>query len=250
MRPDIVLITGATAGIGQAVARTAIAAGSRVIAVGRRQERLDALKEELGDRLWPMTLDVRDLARIRPAFEELPSKFQAIDCLVNSAGLALGLDKFWLSDDQHWQQMIDTNITALLHVTRAVLPGMLARGRGHVLQLGSVAGTYPYGGGSAYGGSKAFVSKFSDHLRVDLGGTPVRVTSIEPGAVETEFSVVRFGGDQARADKVYEGFQPLTAQNIADSIWFCACQPAHVNINHLEIMPVSQTANGFAFHRK
>lgn len=250
MQPQIVLVTGATAGIGEAVVRRAIAAGSKVVAVGRRTERLQALAAELGPNVWPVTLDVRDHAAVVTELSALPEEFAAIDLLVNCAGLALGLAKFWENDDQDWQTMLDTNVTAMLHVSRQVIPGMLARGGGHIIQLGSVAGRYPYGGGAVYGGSKAFVAVFSDHLRVDLNGTPVRVTSIEPGAVETEFSVVRFKGDAERADKVYQGFQPLTGADVAESIWFCACQPAHININHLELMPVAQSAAGFSFARK
>lgn len=250
MQPQVVLVTGATAGIGEALLRRAVAAGSKVVAVGRRTERLQALAAELGPRVWPLTLDVRDHAAVTRELAALPEEFAAIDLLVNSAGLALGLSKFWENDADDWHTMLDTNVTAMLHVTRAVVQGMLARGRGHVIQLGSVAGRYPYGGGAVYGGSKAFVAVFADHLRVDLNGTPVRVTSIEPGAVETEFSVVRFKGDAERADKVYQGFQPLSGADVAESIWFCACQPAHVNINHLELMPVAQSAAGFNFARK
>lgn len=250
MQPQIVLVTGATAGIGEAALRRAIAAGSKVVAVGRRTERLQALAAELGPNVWPLTLDVRDHAAVVRELSALPEQFAAIDLLVNCAGLALGLSKFWENDSDDWRTMLDTNVTAMLHVTRLVVQGMLARGRGHVIQLGSVAGRYPYGGGAVYGGSKAFVAIFSDHLRVDLNGTPVRVTSIEPGAVETEFSVVRFKGDAERADKVYQGFQPLTGADVAESIWFCACQPAHININHLELMPVAQSAAGFSFARQ
>lgn len=250
MQPRVVLVTGATAGIGEAVLRRAVAAGSRVIACGRRAERLQELAEELGPLVLALPLDVRDHAAMERALAALPGDFATIDCLVNTAGLALGLSKFWENDDADWQVMIETNVVAMLHVTRTVVRGMLERERGHVIQLGSVAGRYPYGGGSVYGGTKGFVSIFSDHLRVDLNGTPVRVTSIEPGAVETEFSVVRFRGDDQRAHKVYEGFQPLSGADVAESIWFCACQPAHVNINHLELMPVAQSAAGFSFARK
>lgn len=250
MQPQVVLVTGATAGIGEALLRRAVAAGSKVVAVGRRTERLQALAAELGPQVLPLTLDVRDHAAVTRELAALPAEFAAIDLLVNCAGLALGLSKFWENDSDDWHTMLDTNVTAMLHVSRQLIPGMLARGRGHIIQLGSVAGRYPYGGGAVYGGSKAFVAVFSDHLRVDLNGTPLRVTSIEPGAVETEFSVVRFKGDTERADKVYQGFQPLTGADVAESIWFCACQPAHININHLELMPVAQSAAGFSFARK
>ena len=250
MQPRVVLVTGATAGIGEAVLRRAVAAGSRVVACGRRAERLDELAAELGPLVLPLPLDVRDHRRMELALAALPDEFSGIDCLVNTAGLALGLAKFWENDESDWQVMIETNLTAMLFVTRTVVRAMLQRERGHIIQLGSVAGRYPYGGGSVYGGTKAFVAVFSDHLRVDLNGTPIRVTSIEPGAVETEFSVVRFKGDGQRATKVYEGFQPLSGADVAESIWFCACQPAHVNINHLELMPVAQSAAGFTFSRK
>jgi len=248
--PSVVLVTGASAGFGTAIARRFVQAGARVIATGRRAERLEALRGELGDAVLPVAFDIGDRAAMEGALANLPEQFAGIDCLVNNAGLALGMGKAQDADPDDWDRMIDTNCRGLVQMTRAVLPGMVARGRGHIVNLGSIAGTYPYPGGNIYGATKAFVRQFSLNLRSDLMGTPVRVTNIEPGMCGgTEFSTVRFGGDQARADAVYEGMQPLTADDIAETVMWTATLPAHVNINTVEMMPVAQSFAGFQVAR-
>jgi 3-hydroxy acid dehydrogenase / malonic semialdehyde reductase len=238
-----VFITGASSGFGAATARRFAARGDRVIAAARRTERLSSLAEEFGpDVLLPLTLDVRDRASVERIAATLPTGFAEVDILVNNAGLALGLEPAAKADVSQWEQMIETNCTGLVYVTRALLPQMVARGRGHVVNLGSIAGTYPYPGGNVYGATKAFVHQFSLNLRADLHGSGVRVTSVEPGlSGGTEFSDVRFGGDSERAAAVYAGTQPLTADDIAAAIEWATSQPAHVNINVIELMPVSQS---------
>ncbi len=239
------LVTGATSGIGEACAERLVADGGRVVAVGRRTDRLAALADRLGPALQPMALDVTD----RPEVERLLGALPAVDLLVNSAGMALGLEPAPRASIDDWDRMIETNCRALVFVTRLLLPGMIARGRGHVVNIGSVAGSYPYPGGNVYGATKAFVRQFSLAIRSDLLGTPVRVTDVEPGMVETEFSVVRFAGDRARAGKVYEGMQPLSAADIADVVAWCASRPPHVNVNTVEVMPVQQAFGPFAVSR-
>jgi NADP-dependent 3-hydroxy acid dehydrogenase YdfG len=246
----IAFITGATSGIGAACARLFAKNGALVVAVGRREERLAALARELGEACHPLRLDVRDASAVARVFDELPSAFAAVDVLVNSAGAALGLEKAHEAKLESWDAMIETNVTALVHVTRAALPGMIARGRGHVVNLGSVAGSFAYPGGNVYGATKAFVERFSANLRADLLGHPIRVTNLEPGMVETEFSVVRFGGDQAKADAVYANMKPLTAEDIADLAWFAVTRPPHVNVNRIEVMPVDQSFAAFSVHRR
>jgi 3-hydroxy acid dehydrogenase/malonic semialdehyde reductase len=226
-----VLITGASSGFGAAAARKFAARGDRVIAAARRTGRLEVLAAEL-----------RDRASVERLPAALPPAFAEVDVLVNNAGLALGLEPAAEADVDQWEQMIATNCTGLVYVTRAFLPQMVARGRGHVVNLGSIAGTYPYPGGNVYGATKAFVHQFSLNLRSDLHGTGVRVTSVEPGlAGGTEFSQVRFGGDRERAAAVYAGTQPLTAEDIAAAIEWATSQPPHVNVNVIELMPVSQS---------
>ena len=243
-----VLITGATSGIGEACARAFAAAGWRVIGTGRRSERLAKLTEELGAEVFhPCVYDVRDEAARDAAFAALPAEFQSIDWLVNNAGLALGTDKAQGADLDAWKTMIDTNVTALVSLTHKVLPKLIER-QGGIVMMAFVAATYPYTGGNVYGGTKAFVRQFALGLRSDLAGTGVRVTSIEPGMVETEFTLVRTG-DQAASDTLYAGVNPLTAQDIADTVLWVASQPAHVNINALEIMPVNQSFAGFQVSR-
>ncbi len=238
----IVFITGATAGFGAAIAERSIRDGHKVVATGRRMEKLQALRDQLGERLLPLQLDVRDAAAVAALPAALPQDFAEIDVLVNNAGLALGLEPAQRADLGDWIGMIDTNITGLARVTHALLPGMVARNRGHVINIGSVAGTYPYAGGNVYGASKAFVRQFSLNLRADLTGTALRVTNIEPGMVGgTEFSDVRFKGDTAKAASRYVGFTALNADDIAEAVAWVSGLPAHVNINSLEVMPVAQS---------
>lgn len=248
-QPMTVFVTGASAGFGEAIARRFVAEGHRVVASARRGDRLEDLAAELGDGLLAVELDVRDRAAIGRTISDLPEPFAAIDVLVNNAGLALGLAPAHEAELDHWEQMIDTNARGLVTCTRAVLPGMVERGRGHVINIGSIAGAYPYRGGNVYGATKAFVHQFSLNLRADLHGTGLRVTNIEPGMAETEFSVVRLEGDRQQADSVYAGMQPLTAVDIAESAYWAASQPAHVNINTIEVMPTAQSFAGFVVHR-
>jgi 3-hydroxy acid dehydrogenase / malonic semialdehyde reductase len=212
-----------------------------VVAAARRADRLTELAAELGSLVLPVTLDVRDRAAVAEVVDGLPAEFAEIDVLVNNAGLALGQDPAQSADLDDWDRMIDTNCKGLVYCTRAILPGMVARRRGHVISLGSVAGTYPYPGGNVYGGTKAFVHQFSISLRSDVHGTGVRVTCVEPGMADTEFSTVRFHGDEARADSVYTGMQPMTADDIAESIYWAATMPAHVNVNVIELMATAQS---------
>ncbi len=249
MATGSVFITGATAGIGAACARRFAASGSPLVLVGRRGERLETLAASLDVPCRTVVLDVRDRAAVEKAVEALDGPFADVEVLVNNAGLALGLTPAQEADPDDWETMVDTNVKGLLYCTRAILPGMVARRRGHVINLGSVAGSYPYPGGHVYCGTKAFVHQFSLSLRADLLGTNVRVTSIEPGMVETEFSEVRLRDPEA-AKRVYEGLTPLTADDIADTIHWVATRPAHVNVNRLEVMPVEQAFSPFAFHRE
>ena len=248
--PKIVLITGASSGFGEACARRMAKDGHSLILAARRTERLLKLKEELGGNVHLITLDVRNKDSVFAAIESLPTEFQAIDILLNNAGLALGLEPAYKASLDDWEQMIDTNIKGLTYVTRAVLPGMVARNRGHLINIGSVAGTYPYPGGNAYGASKAFVAQFSLNLRADLLGTKVRVSSIEPGMADTEFSLVRFQGNKEKADNTYKGTMPLTGDDIAESVAWVAGLPEHVNINRIELMPTYQAFNPFAVYRE
>lgn len=250
LRDRTALVTGATSGIGLACVEALAGAGARVVAAGRRAERLAALAARLGPAVHALPVDVRDKAALERSLMSLPPAFATIDVLVNAAGLALGLEPAQRASLDDWERMIDTNCRALVHVTRLLLPGMVARDRGHVVNVGSVAGNWPYPGGNVYGATKAFVRQFSLNLRSDLLGTGVRVTNVEPGMVETEFSVVRFHGDAARAGKVYEGMQPLSAADIADTVLWCVTRPPHVNVNTIEVMPVQQAFSPFAVDRK
>lgn len=244
------LVTGATAGFGAAIARRLVGAGHRVIVTGRRADRLAELAAELGDAVLPVTLDVTDGAAVAALPHSLPDGWREVDVLVNNAGLALGLDPAFKADLAQWDTMVATNITGLMHMTHALLPGMVARNRGHVVNIGSVAGTYPYPGGHVYGGSKAFVKQFSLDVKADLVGTNVRVTNIEPGLCGgTEFSTVRFGGDAEKAAGVYKGTEPLTADDIAEAVVWVVGLPKHVNINRIEMMPTCQAAGPFAVKR-
>jgi 3-hydroxy acid dehydrogenase/malonic semialdehyde reductase len=246
----IVLVTGATAGFGAAIARLFARDGARIIAVGRRAERLEALRAELGqDKVLPVVLDVRDTAAIATAIGSLPAEWAEIDLLVNNAGLALGLEPAQRASLSDWETMIDTNTKGLVAMTHAVLPGMVARDRGHVVNIGSTAGEWPYPGGNVYGATKAFVRQFSLNLRADLFGTRVRVTDVEPGLVGgTEFSNIRFG-DDAKAAAVYQGADALTPDDIADAVHWVASRPARVNINTLQLMPVSQSFGPLRVHK-
>jgi 3-hydroxy acid dehydrogenase/malonic semialdehyde reductase len=246
----ILLVTGATAGFGRAIARRFAQDGARVIAAGRRAERLASLQEELGaEKVLPLELDVRDRAAVEKAIEGLPAEWAAIDLLVNNAGLARGLAPAQSSSLDDWDAMVDTNVKGVMYLTRAVLPGMIERGRGHVVNIGSTAGEWPYPGGNVYGATKAFVRHFSLNLRADLHGTPVRVTDIEPGLVGgTEFSNVRFG-DDAKAAAVYEGADALTPEDIADAVHWVATRPARVNVNTLQVMPVAQSFGPLRVHK-
>lgn len=248
---QIAFITGATSGFGAACARQFAAHGWRLIVCGRRQDRLEALRAELAATVpvHAIPLDVRDEAAVNAAIAALPAAFAEVDVLVNNAGLALGLEPAHQCAMADWQQMVDTNIKGLLYCTRALLPGMVARNRGHILNIGSVAGRYPYPGGNVYGATKAFVRQFSLNLRADLLGSQVRVTDIEPGMAETEFSLVRFKGENDKSAKFYEGTQPLQPEDIADIVCWAATRPAHVNINTLEVMPVCQAFGPFAISR-
>lgn len=246
----IALVTGATSGFGEAMARRLLAAGARVIATGRRAERLEALAAELNtDRLLTRKLDVTDEASIAALLPSLPADFAAIDVLYNNAGLALGLGKAHEANLADWETMIATNVTGLVRMTRAVLPGMVDRNRGDVINISSVAANYPYPGGNVYGATKAFVRQFSLNLRADLIGTKVRVTSIEPGMAETEFSVVRFKGDEGAAAGVYKGVHAMSADDVALVCESVLKLPAHINVNTLEIMPVQQAFGPFAVDR-
>ena len=242
MMSKIALITGATAGFGTEICRTLIQAGYFVIGTGRRTERLTSLKAELGEKFLPLAFDISDRLATQEAITSLPTQLENIDLLVNNAGLALGLESADKADLDDWEQMIDTNIKGLVNITRFVLPQMVERNTGHIINLSSIAGTYPYPGGNVYGGTKSFVTQFSLNLRADLAGKNIRVTSVEPGLCGgTEFSNVRFKGDDERAEKLYENVQYVTPQDIANMILWLNQQPEHVNINRIEVMPTAQT---------
>ncbi len=245
----IALVTGATSGFGEASARQLHGLGWEVIGTGRRTERLEALASELGEGFVPLAFDVSQKGACEAALERLPERLQVIDLLVNNAGLALGLEPAHECEMSNWERMIDTNIRGLITLTRLISPGMVARQRGTIINLSSIAAIYPYPGANVYGATKAFVTQFSLNLRADLHGSGVRVTSIEPGLCETEFSLVRFGGDAERAKAAYANTDYLTAQDVAEAICWVAEQPRHVNINRLELMPVSQSFGAFPIHR-
>ncbi|GAA0887135.1 SDR family NAD(P)-dependent oxidoreductase [Rhodanobacter soli] len=244
-----VWITGATSGFGAATVERFVAGGWRVIASGRRAERLQQLVDGHGaERVHAAAFDVRDEAAMRSAHANLPPAFAGIDLLVNNAGLALGTAPAQQADLAQWKQMIDVNVTALVSLTHLLLPQLIER-RGAIVNISSISGGYAYRGGNVYGGTKAFVTQFSQNLRTDLHGTGVRVTSIEPGMAETEFTLVRTGGDQAASDQLYAGAHPITGSDIADTIWWIANLPPHLDICRIEVMPVSQSAAGLQVHR-
>ena len=247
----IVFVTGATAGFGAAIARRFAREGHQVVAAGRRRERLEALRAEIGERLHPVALDVRDRDAVHAAFEALPEGFRELDVLVNNAGVALGREPAQQASLDDWDAMVDTNVKGLMYCARAALPAMVARNHGHIVNIGSVSSHYPYPGGNVYGATKAFVHQFSLNLRADLLGTAVRVTDVMPGMVAgTEFSEVRFHGDKALAAKNYAGVEAMVADDVADAVHWVATRPAHVNVNFIEVMPVSQAFAGYKFDRK
>lgn len=246
----IVFVTGATSGFGESIARRFIQNGFKVIATGRRKERLEKLKAELGDNFYFVQLDVTDRAAINQVVEQLPESLRPIDILVNNAGLALGLEPAHLANLDDWEIMIDTNVKGLVNMTHALLPGMVERNHGHIINIGSTAASWPYSGGNVYGATKAFVKQFSLGLRADLQGKNIRVTDIEPGLVGgTEFSLIRFKGDNDKVNKTYDGTQALTAEDVTEAVFWVANLPAHVNINTLEMMPVCQSFAGLSVHR-
>jgi serine 3-dehydrogenase len=246
LQNQIILITGASSGIGAACARIFAGAGAKLILAARRLERLqqlaDTLNQEFGTEIHLLRLDVRDRSAVESAIATLPSAWADIDILINNAGLSRGLDKLHEGKFQDWEDMIDTNIKGLLYLSRYVVPGMVSRDRGHVVNLGSIAGHQTYPGGNVYCGTKAAVRAISEGLKQDLLGTRVRVTSVDPGMVETEFSEVRFHGNTERANTVYQGVTPLTADDVADVIFFCVTRSPHVNINEVVLMPVDQAS--------
>ena len=246
-----VLITGASAGFGKALAERLIAKGHRVIGCARRLDKLNALAETLGEAFLPVVMDVSDTASIPQIIADLPADFKQIDVLVNNAGLALGTEPAHKASLDDWMRMTDTNIKGLMALTHAVLPAMVARDSGYIINVGSIAGSWPYFGGNVYGATKAFVKQFSLNLRADLIGTQVRVTNLEPGNVAgTEFSNVRYHGDDDKAAKVYDGFKTMTDDDIGDILLWLIESPAHINVNRLEVMPVAQTYNGLTIAKQ
>lgn len=252
VQDQIVLITGASSGIGEAIARVFAAAGAKLILVARRQERLEQLADELKEftsAIHLLPLDVCDRASVESALTNLPASWSSVDILINNAGLSRGLDKLHEGSFQDWEEMIDTNIKGLLYLTRLIVPGMVSRDRGHVVNLGSTAGHQTYPNGNVYCATKAAVRVISEGLKQDLLGTPVRVSCVDPGLVETEFSQVRFRGDTERAKQVYQGLTPLTPADVADVVFFCVTRPPHVNISEVLLMPTDQ-AGSMLFNRQ
>lgn len=246
-----VLITGASAGFGKALAERLVAKGHRVIGCARRLDKLNALADTLGEAFLPVVMDVSDTASIPKIIADLPEGFNQIDVLVNNAGLALGTEPAQKANLDDWMRMTDTNIKGLMALTHAVLPAMVTRDSGYIINVGSIAGSWPYFGGNVYGATKAFVKQFSLNLRADLIGTQVRVTNLEPGNVAgTEFSNVRYHGDDDKAAKVYDGFKTMTGDDIGDILLWLIESPAHINVNRLEVMPVAQTYNGLTIAKQ
>jgi len=253
LKDKVVLITGASSGIGRSCAKAFAQQGARLILAARRHERLEDLASELdrklGEDIFFLVFDVRDQPAVERAITELPAGWSDIDVLVNNAGLSRGLDKLYEGKLEDWEEMIDTNIKGLLYVSRAVLPGMVKRGQGHIINIGSIAGYEVYPGGNVYCATKFAVRALSKALRLDLNGTNIRVSEVSPGMVETEFSLVRFRGDKERAAKVYQGLTPLSPDDIADAVVYCASRPPHVNISEVMVMPTAQ-ASATLVHRK
>jgi 3-hydroxy acid dehydrogenase/malonic semialdehyde reductase len=247
--PQIICITGATSGIGQATARLFAKKGWKAVVTGRRSGRLAQLEAEFPGQICPLVFDIRDKNAVATAFAAIPEEFSEIDVLMNNAGLARGLDPAQTSSLSEWEEMTATNINGLLYVTRALLPAMVARSKGHIINISSIASECAYPGANVYGASKAFVTQFSRNLRADLLGTAVRVTDIAPGMLESEFSILRFRGDLARAAAVYENTQPLVPDDIADCVWFAVNMPTHVNINRMEVMPLCQSHGPATVHK-
>jgi 3-hydroxy acid dehydrogenase / malonic semialdehyde reductase len=246
----LVVITGASSGIGEAAARRFLQAGYRLALLARRQERLDALQRVLGEAVSIYPIDVTVKESVFQVIDKIETEVGPIDILINNAGCGFGLEPAYECNIEEWEQCVDVNINGLLYITRAALPHMVQRNKGHIINIGSIAGTYPYPGGNVYGSTKAFVSQFSLNLRADLLGTAVRVSCIEPGLVAgTEFFVKRFRGDEIRAEKVSANTLPLLPEDIAETIYFCTAMPAHANINRIEIMPVVQASAALAIHR-
>lgn len=247
MNYHVAMITGASSGIGKAIAETLAKQGVRLILLARREERLQQLKKQLQNQTecYVIACDINDHQTLSNALDELPEDFRTIDVLINNAGLALGLNPAHETDWNDWQTMIETNCLSLAYLTRRLLPDMVKRNHGHIINIGSIAGTYHYKGANVYGATKAFVEQFSINLRSDLLGTAVRVTNVEPGLLnESEFSLVRFKGDETKAENVYQGLQPLKSSDVAESVRWILAQPAHVNINRIELMPVNQAPGG------
>jgi 3-hydroxy acid dehydrogenase/malonic semialdehyde reductase len=246
-----IFITGASAGFGEACARKFAAEGHRLVLTARRIEKLEQLRDDLttASGVHIAQLDVRDNAEVEAVVAFLPEDFREIDVLLNNAGLALGLEPAHQVNLEDWDVMVDTNIKGLMYCTRAILPGMVERNRGHIVNISSTAGTWPYPGGNVYGGTKAFVTQFSRNLRADLHGSKVRVTCIQPGMAQTEFSNVRFKGDHEKAEGVYTGVNPMTAEDIAETVAWVVNRPEHLNINSIEMMPVNQTWGPLVVHR-
>lgn len=246
LKDSVVFITGASSGIGASCAKQFAQQGVKLLLAARRVNRVNALadllKKEWRIPVHVFGLDVRNQEEVERVLQSLPEEWKSIDVLVNNAGLSRGLNKLQEGTIADWDEMIDTNVKGLLYVTRAILPGMISRGRGHIINIGSIAGHSVYPAGNVYCASKYAVKALSEGLKMDLLGTPIRVSSIDPGLVETEFSLVRFHGDSERAKKVYEGLQPLTPDDIADAVIYCATRPPHVNINEVVVMPVAQAS--------
>ncbi len=248
MKNKIILVTGATSGFGEAISTKLAKNGARIIATGRRLDRLIKLKKKIGEnKILPLEFDIRDQNNVFKIINSLDKNWSNIDVLINNAGLAKGLNSSDKIDIEHWNEMVDTNCKGLMYITRAVLKNMSKKDEGQIINIGSVAGTYPYFGGNIYGASKAFVHQFSLNLRADLANKNIRVTSLEPGAAETEFSIVRFDGDKTKAKKTYDGFEPIKAENIAEIVEFIINSPKNINLNKIEVMSNSQSFAGFNF---